>query len=97
MLRRLSTSMIVSAVCCLGSVTSAYSDQFQIRDRASRAVVGFAKFEIAGRTFYTDYQGRVVIDLTRGGYTIEITYKGKLQKIPIQIDGARSMKTIDLD
>ncbi|SRR6266508_491182 len=97
MLRRAGTSIAIFAVCYLGPVSSAYSDQFQIRDRATRSPIGFVKIGVAGRTFYTDNQGRVSIDLARGPYTIEIPYKGTTRRIAIQIDGAQVIKMIELD
>jgi hypothetical protein len=97
MLGRVSAALILSALASLGSATSAYADQFQIRDRATRTPIGFLKLGAGGRTYYTDNQGRVIIDLARGAYTVDLTYKDRPRRIPIQIDGAQVLKSIDLD
>jgi|SRR5690349_8402489 hypothetical protein len=97
MLGRVSAALILSALASLGSATSAYADQFQIRDRATRTPIGFLKLGAGGRTYYTDNQGRVIIDLARGAYTVDLTYKDRPRRIQIQIDGAQVLKPIDLD
>ena len=97
MFARASCVLVLSALATLGAATSAYSDQFQVRDRATRTPVGFLKLGAGGRTYYTDNQGRVIIDLSRGAYTVELTYKDRPRRIPIQIDGAQVLKSIDLD
>jgi hypothetical protein len=97
MLARASGVLVLSALASLGSPTSAYADQFQVRDRATRTPIGFLKLGAGGRTYYTDNQGRVIIDLARGAYTVELTYKDRPRRIPIQIDDAKVLKSIDLD
>jgi len=97
MLARASGVLVLSALAGLGSPTSAYADQFQVRDRATRTPIGFLKLGTGCRTYYTDNQGRVIIDLAHGAYTVDLTYKDRPRRIPIQIDGAQVLKSIDLD
>jgi hypothetical protein len=88
---------ILALAGCLASTVSAHADQFQLRDRASRTPIGFTKLGVGGQTFYTDKLGRVSIDLPHGGYTVQVTYKGRPQTPSITIDGAQVLKPIDLD
>jgi hypothetical protein len=87
----------VLIACCVSPPTSAYSDQFQVRDKKSGTPIGSLKLGVGGQVFYTDYQGRVIIDLARGAYTVDLTYRGSARKIPIQVDGAQFLKPIELD
>jgi hypothetical protein len=94
---RISSLVVICLAGCLASTISARADQFQLLDRATREPIGFTKLGVGGHTFYTDKLGRVSINLPRGGYTVEVTYKGTARTVPIQVDGAQVLKTIDLD
>ena len=97
MFRRAAVLIATIVVCAAWLVSVAYADQFLVRDRGSQSPLGFIRIDVSNRSFFTDSQGRVSIDLPRGSYVLQITYQRRKRNVPVQIDGARFLKVIEVD
>ena len=90
------TKQIFAIMLSLFAADVALADYFQIFDGSRPYYISYAPVTVGGRPVgYTDRYGRIRIDLDKGEYRGEITYRGRKIRLEFVIDGGRELKRVE--